>query len=155
MRPVVVSLVASCALAACVSAPPRAPSPVAQQWVEYALILQGLGVAELDDEYRTLEQQQLVAPAADSAIKLALISADTRSAFYDLDRSLDLLGAVVRDSSAAATDIAFAGLMRGWVGDLARLQSMLDSERAERAALEQQLQALIALEERLNETVVE
>ena len=155
MTRLIVCCVAASLLAACITPSTARPNRSQADWVGYALTLRALDTDQLNFEYRALEQQHTVGPSSDTAIRLALISADPRAQFHDFDRSLGLFAGVARDASASAGDIAFAELMRGVIGEIVRLESTLARERDERAALRRQLEALIALEERLNQAELE
>ena len=118
-------------------------------WVEYALGLRDAPVAELEETFRQAEADARDGASISELIRLGLVSSDPRSPHYDLDRSLGYFDAAVR-SPGPADDIEFARWMRGIVAERERLESAADAADAERAALQEQLDALIELEQRLN-----
>jgi hypothetical protein len=137
-------------LAGCITAGLQGPDADSVDWVTYGSSVRDYDAAELEREYLSAAAAHQSAPSSATAIRLALLACDPRSPYHDRDRALALLEGVAPSPSAAPADVAFAQFMRGVVAELAALDAALDAQDAERRSLREQLDALIALEERLN-----
>ena len=146
-----------------------------EELIRYGGSLENLDAAALEREYRTLLAQHAAAPSHLSSVKLALLLGSPSTSFTDVNSALRLLNGVVQEGGAgadfarlayrmmserncvAANDGALAELLvseRRRVEELeAKLESAqaaLGAERTLRETLQGQLDALKALEERLN-----
>jgi hypothetical protein len=90
-------------------------------------------------------------PTAESAIRLAILLAESAGAERDLAEALTLLDFAAADPAALGDgDADFVAFFRPLVRQLAGQRAALDAEAALRQSLERQLEALKALEEQLN-----
>jgi len=150
----------------------------------YGSSVRALSAEELEHEYRLLAAQNEHEPNPDVQIKLSLLLSDPSAPFHDLDQAVRLLGDVMlhlrideSDDSAFArllyyllseracvdhSDASLAELLVSEREAVLRLQrelgearTSLESERALRVTLQQQLDALKALEEQITNDSME
>lgn len=130
-------------LCGCSTLRPVERSTEPTDWIEFSNQVRALDPRELELRYLAAARQHAEMPTNETAIRLAVLLADSRAYFYDNDRALELLDDVARDAEDGTSDAEFARFLRDLLGPLA-------AERAQRQALESQLDALKALEQRLN-----
>jgi hypothetical protein len=148
--------------------------------VSYGSAVRALSEPDLEAEYRTLLSRQSANPTDETSLRLALLMSNPGAPFHDLDRALQILNDIVLRQDQDGSNGELARLMHHLLGErtcvapadaplaevilaerdrnsqlseeLDETQTALDTERQLRQTLQGQLDALKALEERLNET---
>jgi hypothetical protein len=123
----------------------------------YAAALLDAGEAELDQERERLERARKIAPDGDSAVRLALLFGLPDSRLRDVPRANALLRNWAAGPGADPSWVQMARLLSAVLerGDdqtraLGQTRQRLASERARRVRLQEQLEALKSIEERIN-----
>ncbi len=129
--------------------PTVAPSTEAD-WIEYGNSVRAFDASELERQYAAITREHATMPSSQTAIKLALLVTDSRAYFFDPDRAIGLLDGVVSNDAGDDASVEFAVFMRSLISQLSATEAALAAEREQRQALRDQLDALKALEERLN-----
>lgn len=135
----------ACALT---SSPPEAATP--GNWVEFGNTVRSYDQTQLDSEYLIAAETYRSAPTDATAIRLALLAADSRGRYHDSGRALMLFDEVIADAAAEPTDVEFARFMHGWIADLVDVEAELAEAVDDRESLQGRLDALVELERRLN-----
>ena len=169
----VLCLVTGCALLQPVPDPAPLPEPVADddlaELVRYTLHTRELDPGALEEEYTLVRDS---APGPERDLRLAVLLSHPKSARYDLAAALALLArpATNDETSFAAllyrllgermldTGMGVAQILErqketriGYEAEIRALNDALDRERAQRETLEQQLEALRQIEDRIEQ----
>lgn len=126
------------------------PGVTQTDWIDYANSMRAVDIPELERQYVLASREYAAAPSSETAIKLALLVADPRAGFYNADRATRLLDDAVSRDIGNDASTSFAIFMRGLIAEFSTTRATLVAERQLRQTLQGQLDALKALEERLN-----
>jgi hypothetical protein len=142
------ALLTALVLTACASSAVRTSTE--RDWVGYSLQLSNWTSAEIVREYQSVSREHRSDANSSTAIRLGLLLTTERNPANDLERARSLFAEANEDPTAPNADLGFATLMQDLLDRLIEQQQALRAETAERQSLEDQLDALKALEERLN-----
>lgn len=137
-------------LGACATLTGSDPTLPGNDWLAFAADVESSSAAERAESTLIARTDYAEDPGADSAIRLAILIANSENPSPDLAGAVSLLDFAAADPAVDDDDLAFIGVVRPLWRQLAEQGSALAFEVDRRQALEQQIEALKELEEQLN-----